>query len=637
MKWKKIENVTTETVYIEKASAEEQKQSTTALNKLHESAQTMKIPNAIHFNQRQSMQNATICYLNNAENITVNLSANNFEEQQDNVHFETENLPFFWDSYTARLCKNEDGKSIVIANFRCELLREREEHTKEGIDFYIEIALFFKEKQHSLLIKKELYCDAKKEILKAFPQCYVYDTGRFHEYLSWQYGNFSNKNIAVFYKFGGWYKMPNEKHIYLNNTMTNVSSSVTLQGTIDEARQFLELFLTISSEHEKILIILHYSLWAYLSYFYEICGIDGLKSVLYLSAPTGTGKTTIAKIVSSPLLNEGEKSVLRFEDTLASLQESLFNNRDIVSLVDDFYPQSDKNSEQAFKAKASMITRIAGDGVIKGKMGANRKPLPDRKYRGGIIATGEYIDLNTHSSYLRCWCANLRANSVDFSGSISVLQGNPKLARAFFSSWILWLQKNQDFILQNLKAQHEKFLTLCKKYFDEPYPRFSSNVATFLTINYFFDCFCRDCIIPYDMQKAQHIILSEAKTQLEMLQQFSPTEIVIQALKDAVDNAYLNLAETEADFCSSDYDGFCTDKQIVIITAKMEAIIEKYVAKMNFGLKFTTALKEELIRKNILEAKNDETNFKFSKTRLVSPKRPRIYKLKKGAILNEQR
>lgn len=122
-----------------------------------------------------------------------------------------------------------------------------------------------------------------------------------------------------------------------------------------------------------------------------------------------------------------------------------------------------------------------------------------------------------------------------------------------------------------------------------------------------------------------------------MLQQFSPTEIVIQALKDAVDNAYLNLAETEADFCSSDYDGFCTDKHIIIITARMEAIIEKYVVKINFGLKFTVALKEELIRKNILEAEDSKTNFKYSKTRLVSPKRPRIYKLNKGAILNEQR
>lgn len=95
MKWKKVENVTVETVYIEKASDEEQKYAAATLNELRENAQVMKFSNATHFKQRLSMQDATVCYLNNAEDITVNLLANNFEKQQENVHFETENLPFF--------------------------------------------------------------------------------------------------------------------------------------------------------------------------------------------------------------------------------------------------------------------------------------------------------------------------------------------------------------------------------------------------------------------------------------------------------------------------------------------------------------------------------------------------------------
>ena len=150
-----------------------------------------------------------------------------------------------------------------------------------------------------------------------------------------------------------------------------------------------------------------------------------MRSVLYLSAPTGTGKTSVAKILASAILNDGEKAILRFDDTIASLEESLFENRDMLVLVDDFYAKGSKFDDQAFKAKASAITRIVGDGMIKGKMGANRKPLPDRKYRGGVIATGEYIDLNTHSSYLRCWCINLRANSVNFDDSLSTLQKIP--------------------------------------------------------------------------------------------------------------------------------------------------------------------------------------------------------------------
>ena len=477
----------------------------------------------------------------------------------------------------------------------------------------------------------------KKELPRNFPQCFIYDTGCFQEYVANIYGNFNNKSIVVFYRFGGWYQLSNGKHIFMNNILPNVSAKVTLSGTTEEARQFLTLFMQISSKPSKLLMILLYSLWAYTAYFYEKCSIDGLRSVLYLSAPTGTGKTTIAKILSSAILNDDEKSVLRFDDTLASLEESLFNSRDLLVLVDDFYAKGNKFDDQAFKMKASAITRIVGDGMIKGKMGANRKPLPDRKYRGGVIATGEFIDLNTHSSYLRCWIVNLGANSINFSYELSTLQQNPNLAKAFFSLWIWWLEKNQDDILRLLKSQQEFYLSVCRKKFVDPYPRFSSNVATFLTINQFFSQFCREYGFSYDIEWAYYTILSEAEVQLQMLRQFSPIKIVIKAIQDSIDNAYLNLAENENDFCTNNYDGFFTSDKIIVITAKLEEIIEKYTNKMNFGLKFTAALKEELARKNILEEKNGETNFKFTKARLVSPKRPRIYKINKGAILNEQR
>mgnify|MGYP000697733520 CR=1 FL=1 len=88
-----------------------------------------------------------------------------------------------------------------------------------------------------------------------------------------------------------------------------------------------------------MLLVLLYSLSAYTAYFYEKCKIDGLRSVLYLSAPTGTGKTSVAKILASAILNDGEKAILRFDDTIASLEESLFENRDMLVLVDDFTPR----------------------------------------------------------------------------------------------------------------------------------------------------------------------------------------------------------------------------------------------------------------------------------------------------------
>ena len=635
--WKKT-NTNNEIISIKEATADETAQHAIALTKLRNEKNIALPCEYVHFNKPTTTLTTTVCKLNNLDDVEIPISPQEKSADSGTIeNFTMEKLLFFWDDFHGKLCKNDDGKVVYVANFECAIVNEIEDMEREQSTLYVEIMVVFKSEQLPLKVKKNLLSDLKKEIPRNFPQCFIYDTGCFQEYIANIYGNFNNKNIAVFYRFGGWYQLPNKKYIFLNDSLPNVSANITLSGTVDEARNFLNLFIKVSIEPQKFLIILLYSLSAYMAYFYEKCNINGLRSVLYLSAPTGTGKTSVAKILSSAILNDGEKSVLRFDDTLASLEESLFKSRDVLVLVDDFYAKGNKFDDQVFKAKASAVTRIVGDGMIKGKMGANRKPLPDRKYRGGVIATGEFIDLNTHSSYLRCWIVNLGANSINFSYELSTLQRNSNLARAFFSLWIWWLEKNQDDILRLLKTQQEFYFSVCRKKFIDPYPRFSSNVATFLTINQFFSQFCREYDFSYDTNQAYYAILSEAEAQLQMLRQFSPIKIVIKAIQDSIDNAYLNLAENENDFCTNNYDGFFTSDKIIVITAKLEEIIEKYTTKMNFGLKITTALKEELARKNILEEKNGETNFKFTKTRLVSPKRPRIYKINKGAILNEQR
>lgn len=632
--WQKT-TITGDIVPIKKSTNDDTVKQMAALNKLRRENKTQNASTFVHFNKPTTTLMTTICRLNNLNDINISTSSQAESVSNDIIEdFIIEKPLFFWDDYHNRLCKNVDDKVIDVANFRCVITSEIKEITKESTIIYIEIAVIFKSERLTLRIEKSLLQNLKKKIIQEFPQCYIYSDNSFQEYISNLYGNSNNRDSSTFYQFSGWYQLLN-KHVFFNNSMQNVSSKVTLSGTANEAREFFYLFMKISIEPEKMLLILLYSMSAYIAYFYEKCKIDGLRSVLYLSAPTGTGKTSVAKILASAILNDNEKSILRFDDTIASLEESLFNSRDILALVDDFYAKGSKFDDQAFKAKASAITRIVGDGMIKGKMGANRKPLPDRKYRGGVIATGEYIDLNTHSSYLRCWCINLKANSINFDDSLSTLQKNPNLSRAFFSLWIWWLQEKQDSILENLKNEHNKFLKLCAKNFNEPYPRFSSNVATFLTINYFFYYFCQDYGITYDIQRTQEIILSEATEQLNILKQYAPSKIVIEALRDAIENAYLNIADTEDDFRSHNFDGFFTSTQIIIITAKMETAIEKYTIKKNYGLKFNTALKDELVQKNILKISNGEINCKYTKARLISPKRPRVYTINKGAIFHE--
>ena len=80
------------------------------------------------------------------------------------------------------------------------------------------------------------------------------------------------------------------------------------------------------------------------------------------------------KVLTDWLKKAGLSTELRFDDTLASLQENLQKNRDIVTLVDDFYPKAAKAAKLEFQRKAEEITRIIG-GSDKRENGCRQKTV----------------------------------------------------------------------------------------------------------------------------------------------------------------------------------------------------------------------------------------------------------------------
>lgn len=645
MVWEKLKQIKSSTIPIDEASNEEVSQNMKDLLKLRQCSNPLN-PTKIHFKNVQHVQEASICSPD-YNDYTINMN----ERKPENININSNclNSPcfsgFYWNEQNSTLYfidTNSDDKEKVVANFKCELNQRIIEIELNGTEkYFTNITIFYRQKEYSITV------DITKEFIseiRLFPEFYIKDNNKFKEYLSTLYGDYA-KDTFVQYNFSGWYKLnlknsttQSSVSLYLNNSMSNVKAPIALlkdKDCVNSCCKFLALFFKTSTNYSHLLMILLYSLYCYFAYFYEINFLDGLRSLLYISAPTGTGKTSLIKILAKALYVNPEDSILRFDDTIASLEEGLFNRRDVLTLIDDFYAQGNKFDDQAFKTKASMITRIIGDGRIKGKMGADRKLLPDRKYRGGIIATGEFIDLNTHSSYLRCWHLNFEANSIKLDDNLSQLQQSPQLAQSFFSSWIYWLEKNQNTIIQELYYIHSKFLNECLYQFKEPYPRFCSNVAAFLSINHFFAKFCSDFKLTYNEEENHHLIINEAFEQLEMLHEYSPTEIFIKAIKDALDNDYLKIATNEENFIKRSYDGFTDEQYLMIISSKLDDVIERYTFKRSYGLKITSALKTELVQKNILVSTSNDFTLKYTKNRQVTPKRPRIYKFRKEVFYNE--
>lgn len=516
----------------------------------------------------------------------------------------------------------------MIANFTFEIVEIIDKVYVDKTERWVKIAINYRDRYLTLEIEREKYSQLSKSIRMKHPQCFIFEENEFAQRAADIYGMASHLNLTSKYYFSGWHMVKN-RWIYLNASMKNVSCDVELSLDNRQAKMFLPNFLQVSSKKEKLWLLLLYSFWAQLAHFYEVQHLDGLRTVLYVSAPTGTGKTSVAKILARSLLIEGAKVELRFDDTKASLQESLVNKRDIVCLVDDFYAKGSKLEDAEARSKASDITRIVGDGMVKGKIGPDRKPMEDRKYRGSVIATGEFIELNTQSSYLRCWLLDFPSKSIYFNQNLTLLQKNPQLAKAFVSGWIDFLENNQDRVLKEISVLHTRFLGEVRLKYPEAPPRFHTNVTTFFVLAELIVAFGEKNNLDIDKTVVFDAIHKEAAEQLKLLTSITPEELVKQALVEAIDNAVIKIAETEEKFKACEYDGFYDGQYISIITAKLEAAVEKYAEKKQYGIRFNEALKGSLADEGLLVKADGKYNFKYSKNRQTEPKRPRLYKLLK--------
>lgn len=508
--------------------------------------------------------------------------------------------------------ETEFSISIRVCVEMCET-----EYRAGGETFFLEIPL-------------EEYTSLGKYLSKYYPQCHIFNDRAFSENLAEKYRDIPGK-MAYRYKFGGWVRAPDRKLMFLHSGLPNVESDVFLKYDLELSRQFLPLYWQLADDRGKLLIILLFVLWAGLSKFYEETGMEakGLRAALYLSAQSGTGKTTLITMLTKAFLRKGVSPCLRFEDTCASIEENLLVMHDIPSLVDDFFAQGSKHGDADYEKKASSIMRIVGDGLLRGKLGPDRKLRPNRKYRGSLLCTGEFVSLNTHSSVLRCWQVHLAKNSLNLGVPMDYLRKNDNVPRAFMAEWIKFLEDHQGEILSNLpliQRQNEESskaqLSGCQ------YARVIAHTATLLTIGQLFNYFIRCLGLP-EITDASELILAQAKEQLSLVENLAPHKLWYKAIRYAVDSGRLNISEDESGFIQNLCDGFIDSQGMLqCMSGKADEIVKKIAYDQRYGLHLNENVKKELVERGLIRpSSNGEVTYKFSKKRKVSPHRPRMYSI----------
>ena len=85
-------------------------------------------------------------------------------------------------------------------------------------------------------------------------------------------------------------------------------------------------------------------------------GTDRPSFILAVIGRTGSYKTSTVQATLNPYNNENF-SVCSFEDTVASIIATLKQSRDMITIVDDFYT----NTDREITAKLEKIIRLNGD------------------------------------------------------------------------------------------------------------------------------------------------------------------------------------------------------------------------------------------------------------------------------------
>ena len=467
---------------------------------------------------------------------------------------------FIWQN-GCLLAPNKNGTYEEVATYFIEITKRFQEIDALGsVDKY-ELIVTTSAESFTYVIERENLYKLGNNLAKENSLCFIFH-GKdevFKTYIYEQVKTFSStqrKDIYKIYHQIGWVPINGNRqflHAGHKNSNYEVQSNLKLCPDYRKANKFYNIFCR-TAPAEIVLPLLMYALYAYMAGLYEnACHDGGCRSLLYIAGETGTGKTSLTKVLINWLTQMGFNVDMRFDDTLKVIEEKIANNSDLLTLVDDFYP---KPGQSDFQEKADKIARIIGDGRIQDKCGPNRKPLPKRTYRGGIIATGEYFDLGTLSSYLRSLVINVSKGAINF-GYITELQNSPDLVQAFFSSWIDWLERNQHWILHNLPQIQEANTATVRTNIKLEYERLTISIAALLSVADIFNCFANYVNIAFDSAAVQAAILKLGHDMKIIATTMAPEQVAIDAITEGIENGGFSIAASRSAFITSkDADGY---------------------------------------------------------------------------------
>ncbi len=234
--------------------------------------------------------------------------------------------------------------------------------------------------------------------------------------------------------------------------------------------------------------------------------------LLAIIGSTGNYKTSTVQATLNPY-QDTSFSIASFEDTPASIVATLKQTRDMVSIVDDYYTNTDND----ITSKLEKVIRLNGDKSSVGKKMSGSKILSDSSDTISVI-TGEQVPKVRVSSIPRMLIIEFK-NAVDLD-ALTVLQNSQEEFRGALIKFIQYTLSDDSYS----KKLIEKFVNHRNEMIQKEQPkwhgRYISMCCWFLAMYDVFCDFCEMKNISYDSiqnfpQEIRRYISRQSKRYLE--------------------------------------------------------------------------------------------------------------------------
>ena len=270
--------------------------------------------------------------------------------------------------------------------------------------------------------------------------------------------------------------------------------------------------------------------------------------MVWMFGQTGSMKSTLAALFLSHFGRFDNKSLpASFRDTAASLESVTFGAKDILLVIDDFYPPHSFREREKLEGVAQQLTRAYGDRTGRGRMTSSLTARASYPPRGMALATGEEIPLG-ESTMARHFILELPPGSV-LKDKLGKAQANRSLLSQAMRGYLEHLAPQLDSLPQELLQQFEQLRERAQK--ENGHPRLPEAVAQ-LYIG--FNCFLDFCISQQVLSEEEGAKLAEeawkilnqiVQRQSEVLRDQQPVYKFFRILQDLLAQRRVYLANLE--------------------------------------------------------------------------------------------